>query len=517
MPIKRALLSVYDKGGIIDFARGLVDLKIELAASGGTASSLMDAGIEVREVSSLTGFPEILGGRVKTLHPAIHGGILAERGDKPQEEELKKHGIEHIDMVVCNLYPFAEVVAGGCEMAEAMENVDIGGPAMIRAAAKNHKDVLVVTDPNQYDDVLKEIAENGDVSAETRLEFARRAFKLTTLYDSGIYKFLQGSKKDMELPRTLWLVFDKIRDLRYGENPHQRGAFYREEISSDNSMAAAKQIQGKELSFNNIMDMDAATSIVSEFAKPACVIVKHANPSGVALGQSAVDAYRRAHLADPLSAFGGIIGLNRKVDAETAEEIVSTFVECLIAPSYDGAALERLKKKKNLRVLELASLEEKREWRGLDFKRVKGGLLVQDADEDEGDTEAWEIVTHRKPKEKEMEAARFAWKVARHVKSNSVVLSTHDRTIGIGAGQMSRVDSAELALKKARGTGAYTIGTAMASDGFIPFADSVEIAAKAGATVIIQPGGSIRDREVIDACNENDIAMIFTKRRHFRH
>lgn len=517
MTIKRALLSVYDKTGIADFARGLTDLNVELIASGGTASCLGDAGVEVVEVSSLTGFPEILGGRVKTLHPVIHGGILAVRDDPSQEKELSANQISPIDMVVCNLYPFPEVVAGGCGMKEAMENVDIGGPAMIRAAAKNHEGVLVVTDPNQYDDVLKEITGDGDVSDEMRLEFARRAFRLASVYDSAIYKYLQGSKKDMEFPRTLWLVFEKVKDLRYGENPHQRGAFYREEFSSEYSLASAKQIQGKELSFNNIMDMDAAVAIVSEFDRPACAVVKHANPCGVAFGESAVDAYRRAHLTDPVSAFGGIISLNRKVDAEAAEEIAGTFVECLIAPSYDGAALEKLKKRKNLRVMELPSLGGRSASRSLDFKRIKGGFLVQDADDDEDNARAWEIVTHRKPDEKEMEAATFAWKVVRHVKSNSIVFGTQDRTIGIGAGQMSRVDSAELALKKARGVGSYTVGTAMASDGFIPFADSVEVAAKAGATVIIQPGGSIRDRDVIDACNRNDIAMIFTKRRHFRH
>ncbi len=517
MPIRRALLSVYDKAGIIDFAKGLHDLGIELLASGGTAAALTEAGIEAKEVASLTGFPEILGGRVKTLHPVVHGGILAKRDDPAQKEELETNSILPIDMVVCNLYPFMEVVGGGCGMDEAMANVDIGGPAMIRAAAKNHEYVVVVTDPNQYGDVLEEIARNGDISGEMRLEYARRAFRLTAAYDSAVHKFLQGSKKDMELPRTLWLVLEKVSDLRYGENPHQRGAFYREENLLETSVAAATQLQGKELSFNNIMDLDAVVSIVSGFDHPACAIVKHANPCGVALGENAVDAYRRAHLADPVSAFGGIIGLNRRVDAEAAEEIVSTFVECLIAPSFDGAAVERLKKKRNLRVLELPGLGSRSHQRELDYKRVRGGLLVQDGDDGEDDPAGWEAVTHRKPKERELEAAKFGWKVVRHVKSNAVVLSTHDRTIGIGAGQMSRVDAAELAIRKARGVGAYTVGTALASDGFIPFADSVEIAARAGATIIIQPGGSIRDAEVIDACNENDIAMVFTRRRHFRH
>jgi phosphoribosylaminoimidazolecarboxamide formyltransferase/IMP cyclohydrolase len=509
LPIERALLSVYDKGGIVDFARGLVDLKVEILASGGTARALKEAGVQVKDVSSVTGFPEILGGRVKTLHPVIHAGILAKRDDPAQKEELKSNNILPIDMVVCNLYPFMEVVARGSGMDEAMANVDIGGPAMIRAAAKNHEFVLVVTDPNQYGDVLREMAGHGDVTSEMRKEFARRAFRITAAYDSAIHKFLQGAKKDIELPRTLWLVFEKVKDLRYGENPHQRGAFYRE--------GGSFEIQGKELSFNNIMDLDAAMTIVSEFDTPACAIIKHSNPCGVALGGNPADAYRRAHLADPVSAFGGIIGLNRRVDAEAAEEMVSTFVECLIAPSYDGAALERFKKKKNLRVMELPSLESGRSQVGLDYKRVKGGLLVQDADDEEEDSGTWEVVTHRQPKEKELEAAKFGWKIVRHVRSNAVVLTTNDRTIGVGAGQMSRVDSTEMALKKARGVGAYTVGTAMASDGFIPFADSVEIAAKAGATVVIQPGGSIRDSEVIAACNENDIAMIFTKRRHFKH
>ena len=517
MAIKRALLSVYDKGGIVDFARGLADLKVEILASGGTASVLKEAGVEVKDVSSITGFPEILGGRVKTLHPVIHGGILAKRDDPAQKEELESKHILPIDMIVCNLYPFMEVVARGSGMEEAMANVDVGGPAMMRAAAKNHEYVLVVTDPNQYDDVLREMAGHGDVTKEMRKEFARRAFQTTAAYDSGIHKFLQGAKKEIELPRTLWLVFEKLKDLRYGENPHQRGAFYREGGSFESSLATARQIQGKELSFNNIMDLDAAMAIVSEFGMPACAIIKHSNPCGVALGDHPAEAYSRAHLADPVSAFGGIIGLNRKVDAEAAEEMVSTFVECLIAPSYEGAALERFKKKKNLRVMELPSLGSGRIQTGLDYKRVKGGLLVQDTDDEEEDSAAWEVVTHRQPKEKELEAAKFGWKIVRHVRSNAVVLTTHDRTIGIGAGQMSRVDSTEMALKKARGVGAYTVGTAMASDGFIPFADSVEIAAKAGATVIIQPGGSIRDSEVIAACNENDIAMIFTKRRHFKH
>lgn len=521
--VKRCLISVSDKSGVVDFARALAGAGVEVISTGGTAELLRGSGVQVGLVSELTGFPEILSGRVKTLHPKVFGGILARRDDE-HLKEIEEQGINPIDMVVCNLYPFEEVVSkGGVALEEALEEIDIGGPSLLRAAAKNHPRVVAVSDPAQYEDVLRELEENdGCVSDDLRHKLACSAFELTSRYDQKISRYLADCEssppgEEAHFPSSISLNYAKAKELRYGENPHQKSALYREPGSKELSVVDAQQLHGKALSFNNILDLDSALSLILEFDTPACCIMKHLNPCGVGVGESIADAYRRAHLADPVSAFGGIVGLNRLVDSETAEEIVSTFIEAVVAAGYAPEAIERFKKRKNLRVMVLPGVDRGCQESGWDVRKVRGGLLIQEPDTSLTGPSSWEVVTDREPTEKEAEALLFAWKVVKHVKSNGICLATKERTIGIGAGQMSRVDSVELAIKKAQGVGAYTGGTAMASDGFFPFRDSIDLANEAGVTAVIQPGGSIRDQEVIGACNEQNMAMVFSKERHFRH
>ncbi|MBI4618716.1 MAG: bifunctional phosphoribosylaminoimidazolecarboxamide formyltransferase/IMP cyclohydrolase [Desulfobacterales bacterium] len=517
--IKRALISVSDKEGIGQFAIGLNALGVEILSTGGTASLLKEKGMPIISVSDYTGFPEMLDGRVKTLHPKIHGGLLGQRNKKEHLDKMKEYGIKPIDMVIVNLYPFEETIAKeGCALSKAIENIDIGGPTMLRSAAKNYTDVTVIVDPGDYEKVLKEMKENdGFISLDTNFQLAKKVFQLTARYDGAISNYLgslDNKEKRHGFPETLTLQFKRSQGLRYGENPHQEAAFYTERIINEPCVSNASQLQGKELSFNNILDLDAALETVKEFQEIAAVIIKHTNPCGVATSEkSLVDAYCKARDCDPTSAFGGIVGLNRKVDTKTAAEIVSTFVEAIIAPGYDEDALEILKEKKDLRVLLVPTMEGYLQ-EGYDLKKVGGGLLVQDRDLGMVDFKSLKVVTKRSPTEDELKAMRFAWKVCKHVKSNAVVYSTSDQVVGIGAGQMSRVDSSRIAVMKAN---LPTEGTVLASDAMFPFRDGVDAAAKAGVTAIIQPGGSIRDEEIIQAANEHNIAMVFTVMRHFRH
>ncbi|EOI3549357.1 bifunctional phosphoribosylaminoimidazolecarboxamide formyltransferase/IMP cyclohydrolase [Cronobacter dublinensis] len=524
-PVRRALLSVSDKAGIVDFARALSARGVELLSTGGTASLLAQAGLPVTEVSDYTGFPEMMDGRVKTLHPKVHGGILGRRGQ--DDDIMAQHAISPIDMVVVNLYPFAQTVArDGCTLEDAVENIDIGGPTMVRSAAKNHKDVAIVVKSSDYSAIINELdANNGSLTFDTRFDLAIKAFEHTAAYDSMIANYFgslvpayhgETTAPSGRFPRTLNLNFIKKQDMRYGENSHQHAAFYIEEEIKEASVATAQQVQGKALSYNNIADTDAALECVKEFSEPACVIVKHANPCGVAVSDSALEAYNRAYQTDPTSAFGGIIAFNRELDAETAQAIISRqFVEVIIAPSASEEALKITAAKQNVRVLVCG------EWHarvpGLDFKRVNGGLLVQDRDlgmVTEGDLR---VVTKRQPTEQELRDALFCWKVAKFVKSNAIVYARENMTVGIGAGQMSRVYSAKIAGIKAGDEGLEVKGSSMASDAFFPFRDGIDAAAAVGITCVIQPGGSIRDDEVIAAADEHGIAMIFTDMRHFRH
>jgi len=529
-PIRRALLSVSDKTGIVEFAQGLAERGVELLSTGGTAKLLADAGLSVMEVSDYTGFPEMMDGRVKTLHPKVHGGILGRRGT--DDRIMSAHNIQPIDMVVVNLYPFAQTVArSDCTLEDAVENIDIGGPTMVRSAAKNHKNVTIVVDNNDYSFVLAEMDQHQkSLTLQTRFNLAIKAFEHTAAYDGMIANYFGTLVPDYSgtsnepaghFPRTLNLQYIKKQNMRYGENSHQQAAFYVEEAyltknSKEASVATAKQLQGKALSYNNIADTDAALECVKEFDQPACVIVKHANPCGVAIGESILDAYDRAYKTDPTSAFGGIIAFNQPLDSKTAEAIISRqFVEVIIAPSIMSDALNVLSTKQNIRVLACGQWQQRIP--ALDFKRVNGGLLVQDRDLGMVTADQLHIVTSRQPSEKELKDALFCWKVAKFVKSNAIVYARDNMTIGIGAGQMSRVYSAKIAGIKAQDEGLEIKGAVMASDAFFPFRDSVDAAAQAGITCIIQPGGSIRDNEVIAAANEHNIAMIFTDMRHFRH
>ena len=525
-PIRRALLSVSDKTGIIEFAKALSVRNIELLSTGGTAKLLIDNHIPVTEVADYTGFPEMMDGRVKTLHPKIHGGILGRR--EIDDEVMKQHQIAPIDMVVVNLYPFAKTVADPkCSLKDAIENIDIGGPTMVRSAAKNNKDVAIVVDCRDYSTIIDMLDKQQNcLSFKYRFSLAIKAFEHTAQYDGMIANYFgklvppyygDRDKPAGEFPRTLNLQFIKKQDMRYGENSHQQAAFYVEEHLEQGSIATAKQVQGKELSYNNIADTDAALECVKSFAEPACVIVKHANPCGVAVSDNILNAYLNAFKTDPTSAFGGIIAFNRPLDAKTAQTIVDKqFVEVIIAPSVDQDALEITQTKKNVRVLECG------QWSGsavasLDFKRVNGGLLVQDRDLGMVTQEQLTVVTKRQPTEKELTDALFCWKVAKFVKSNAIVYAKDNMTIGIGAGQMSRVYSAKIAGIKAQDENLEVAGSVVASDAFFPFRDGVDAAAAVGVTCVIQPGGSIRDDEVIQAANEHNIAMIFTNMRHFRH
>jgi len=513
--IQRALVSVSKKDGLIDFVKGLSEMGVEILSTGGTAKLLKDNNIPVIQVSDYTGFPEIMDGRVKTLHPLIHGGLLGRRDNEKHLEEMKKHGIKPIDMVVVNLYPFEDTISKeGVKLDEAIENIDIGGPSMLRSSAKNFQDVAVVVNSDDYEDILAEMEENdGAISYDTKMKLSVKAFKHTARYDSLISKYLESKVEGEGFPSILNLQFEKITDLRYGENPHQKAAFYENIGLNKGTLSKAKQLHGKELSYNNILDLNAALELVREFDETAAVIIKHTNPCGVAIGNNLVSAYREARETDPLSAFGGIIGFNKNVDEETAKEIASTFIEAVIAPDYDESALAILKEKKNIRLLKLSNFKEKTE-KEYDLRNVSGGLLLQDKDSVTLNEDNLKVVTNRQPTEKEWSAMRFAWKVAKHVKSNAIIYATENETVGIGAGQMSRVDSSKLAAMKANKP---IQGTAMASDAFFPFRDSVDEAAKVGGTAIIQPGGSVKDEEVIAAANEHNIAMVFTGIRHFKH
>jgi len=518
--ITRALISVSDKTGIAEFAQQLHDqFGIEILSTGGTAKLLAEKGIPVVEVSSYTGFPEMMDGRVKTLHPKIHGGLLGRRGR--DEAVMAEHDIPPIDMVVVNLYPFEQTITRpDCDLATAIENIDIGGPTMLRAAAKNHTAVTVVVDANDYARVLEEMTKHsGAVSDATRFDLAVKTFEHTARYDGAIANYLgtiQADGSKVTFPRTFNSQFHKAQEMRYGENPHQNAAFYIEANQVEASVATARQLQGKELSFNNIGDTDAALECVKQYYEaPACVIVKHANPCGVAIGNNLLDAYNRAYSTDPESAFGGIIAFNQELDAKTAEAIVERqFVEVIIAPKVSSAALEVVSTKKNVRVLECGEWSKEAN-RRLDFKRVNGGLLVQDADLQL--FQELQVVTQRAPTEQEMTDLLFTWKVAKYVKSNAIVYGKESMTIGVGAGQMSRVNSARIAGIKAEHAGLEVKGSVMASDAFFPFRDGLDQAAENGITAVIQPGGSMRDDEVIAAANEHNIAMVFTGMRHFRH
>ena len=517
--IQRALISVSDKTGVIEFARELQKRGIEILSTGGTAKAMRDAGLVVKDVSEHTGFPEMLDGRVKTLHPKIHGGILAVRSNPEHLAQLEAQGIGGIDLVAVNLYPFEATVAKkDSTLEEAIENIDIGGPTMLRSSAKNYPDVTVVVDPSDYEPVLSELKAKGEISLETNFRLAKKVFQHTARYDGAISNYLgqiEKGKKVYEFPETFTLQVKKAQELRYGENPHQRAAFYREYLLPEPSVSNAVQIQGKELSFNNILDVDSAFETVKEFEEAATVIIKHNNPCGAAISsKNLADAYRKARDCDPVSAFGGVVGFNRVVDKETAKEMAEIFLEVIIAPGFDPEALEILKTKKDLRILKTPPLTGSYQRTGSDLRKVVGGLLVQDRDLGKVPMDQWKVVTKRKPTEEERRAMAFGWKVAKHVKSNAIILVREDRTIGIGAGQMSRVDSTRLAVMKAKSS---TKGTVLASDAMFPFRDGVDTGAEAGASAIIQPGGSIRDDEVIAAADEYNIAMVFTGMRHFRH
>lgn len=524
-PVRRALLSVSDKTGIIEFAQALSARGIEILSTGGTARLLAEKGLPVTEVADYTGFPEMMDGRVKTLHPKIHGGILGRRGQ--DDEIMAQHAIAPIDMVVVNLYPFAQTVAHeGCSLEDAIENIDIGGPTMVRSAAKNHQDVAIIVKSSDYEAIIKEMdANEGSLTFATRFNLAIKAFEHTAAYDGMIANYFgclvppyHGDTQQISgrFPRTLNLSFIKKQDMRYGENSHQQAAFYIEENVKEASVATAQQLQGKALSYNNIADTDAALECVKAFSEPACVIVKHANPCGVAVGHSLNDAYEKAWKTDPTSAFGGIIAFNRELDAATAQAIISRqFVEVIIAPEISKGALEIIATKHNVRVLACGTWSQRLP--GLDFKRVNGGLLVQDRDLGMVTADEIEVVSQRQPTEQELRDALFCWNVAKFVKSNAIVYAKGGMTIGIGAGQMSRVYSARIASMKANDENLEVQGSAMASDAFFPFRDGIDAAAAAGVSCVIQPGGSIRDEEVIAAANEHGMAMIFTGMRHFRH
>ncbi len=515
--IKRALISVSDKTGIVDFARELASRGVEILSTGGTARLLGENGVQVIEVSDYTGFPEMMDGRVKTLHPKIHGGILGRRGT--DDRVMAEHDIPPLDLVVVNLYPFEATVARpDCDTPTAIENIDIGGPTLLRAAAKNYAAVTVVVDSADYSVVLGELAGNGEISEALRFNLAVKAFEHTARYDGAIANYLGRQLPDgQEFPRTLSLQFRKAQSMRYGENPHQKAAFYLEHDPAEVSVAGATQLQGKELSYNNVADADAALECVKGFQEgPACVIVKHANPCGVALGDNIREAYDRAFQTDPTSAFGGIIAFNRPLDADTARLIVDRqFVEVIIAPSIEDPAREVLQAKPNIRVLACGQWVEAKP--GLDFKRVNGGLLVQDRDLGMVAAEDLRVVTKRSPTDQEFKDLLFAWKVVKFVKSNAIVYCRDGMTIGVGAGQMSRVYSARIAGIKAADENLEVRGSVMASDAFFPFRDGIDSAAQAGISAVIEPGGSMRDEEVIAAADEHGMAMLFTGMRHFRH
>ncbi len=518
--IKRAVISVYDKEGADLFAGGLAEFGIEILSTGGTAAALVRAGIAVTDISAYTGFPEILGGRVKTLHPKIHGGLLGMRDDDTHAGEMTENGIPPIDMLVVNFYPFEDVTRKEkTGLAEAVENIDIGGPAMVRAAAKNYRFVTVVTDPADYRSVLSELRENrGKISSETNFRLSVKAFSRISGYDAAISNYLGSAEKDgarNPLSSSFTLHLRKKSDFRYGENPHQKGAFYTERDAEGSCcIANAKKLQGRELSLNNIYDADSAFELAREFERTACVIVKHNNPCGAALGRTPAEAFSRAKSCDPESAYGGIVAFNREVDEAAAVETAGMFVEVLAAPGFSEKALSVLSKRKNLRVLDTGGMEIG-DAGAYDIKKITGGALVQQSDRGSDDEfSEYAVPTKRKPSDRELSDLRFAWKVCRHTKSNAIVYVRDEMTVGIGAGQMSRIDSVQIATRKAR---TRARGAVMASDAFFPFRDGLDEAAKAGITAVAQPGGSVRDEEVVAAADEHSIAMVFTGKRHFRH
>lgn len=515
---RRALLSVTDKTGLTEFAQGLVGLDFEILSTGGTSKHLQDAGIAVTDVSAVTNFPEILGGRVKTLNPLIHGGILGRPGLESDAAEMAEHNIQPIEIVCCNLYPFEETIAKpDVTLADAVEKTDIGGPCMVRAAAKNHRYVLPVTDPQQYPLVI-EALQGGDVSDEFRVSLAAAAFRRTAAYDSAIATYYT-SQCDSSDGASLTLSFDHASSLRYGENPHQWAQFYVEPTAGRTTLAAAEQLHGKELSYNNLIDLDAALQIVREFDEPASVVIKHTNPCGCAIAESLETAFLNAYAGDPVSAFGSILGFNRPLDVATAERLCEPdrFIEAIIAPGYDDAAIELLrtkpKWKNNVRLLALPALRDDAE-ASVDYRRITGGLLAQERDDRPEQPDTWKVVTERQPTDAEAAELAFAWRVCKHVKSNAILFAKDRSVVGVGAGQMSRLDSSFIAAHKA---GDRAQGAVVASDAFFPFRDGVDEAAKSGVTAVIQPGGSRNDDQVIEACNEHGLAMIFTSRRHFRH
>lgn len=512
MAIKRALVSVSNKEGIVPFVKGLVDKGIEVISTGGTSKMLEENGVKVIGISEVTGFPEILDGRVKTLHPNIHGGLLAIRNNEEHQKALAEHQITPIDLVVVNLYPFKQTIEKqDVTYEDAIENIDIGGPTMLRSAAKNHQDVTVVVDPSDYNVLLDMIERDGDVSIEKKRQLAAKVFRHTAAYDALISEYLTKQAGE-ENPESLTVTFEKVQDLRYGENPHQKAAFYKKPIDVSSSIASAEQLHGKELSYNNINDADAALAIVKEFDKPAVVAIKHMNPCGVGVGESVEAAYTKAYDADPVSIFGGIIAANREIDRETALKMKEIFLEIIIAPSFSEEAISILTEKKNLRLLKVEITNNSKAERKL--TSIHGGLLVQDEDTFGYDDANISIPTKREPTEKEWEDLKLAWKVVKHIKSNAILLAKDDMTIGVGAGQMNRVGAAKIAFEQA---GDKAQGAALASDAFFPMDDTVEAAAKAGITTIIQPGGSIRDEDSIKKCDEYGIAMVFTGVRHFKH
>lgn len=515
MAIKRALVSVSDKTGIVEFCRGLAELGVEVISTGGTKSLLANEGVPVIGISDVTGFPEILDGRVKTLHPAVHSGLLAIRDSAEHQNQMKELGLDYIDLVVVNLYPFQETIAKpNVTYEDAIENIDIGGPTMLRSAAKNHAFVSVVVDAADYNTVLEEIKADGDTTLATRKTLAAKVFRHTASYDALISDYLSGVNGD-PLPERYTVTYEKIQDLRYGENPHQKAAFYRKPLAANDTLTNAKQLHGKELSYNNINDANAALQMVKEFTEPAVVAVKHMNPCGVGVGGSVLEAYKKAYDADPVSIFGGIVAANRIIDEDTANLLKNIFLEIIIAPGFTEGALAILTQKKNIRLLELGNLQA-----GVDRQSqfvvtsIDGGMIVQENDIHSIQEADLKVVTDRQPTEEELKQLLFGWKIVKHVKSNAILLAKNNMTIGIGAGQMNRVGAAKIAIEQA---GAEAAGSVMASDAFFPMGDTVEAAAKAGITAIIQPGGSIKDEESIAMANQHGIAMVFTGVRHFKH
>lgn len=513
--IKRVLISVSDKTGVEALAGRLHDMGVEIISTGGTAKALEKAGIPVTNVSDVTGFPECLDGRVKTLDPHIHAGILAMRDNPQHMEQLNKLGIKPIDMVVINLYPFRRTIAKpDVTLAEAIENIDIGGPTMLRAAAKNYQDVAVLTDPADYESVLAEIEQTGDVSRETKFRLAAKVFQLTAHYDAMIAQYLKQQRGDASFEPVFTMTFEKAQDMRYGENPHQHAVFYREIGDNTGTLAAAKQLHGKELSFNNINDANGALMLLKEFTEPTVVAAKHANPCGVATANTIHEAYVKAYEADPVSIFGGIVAANREIDEATAQEINKTFIEIVMAPSYTPGALKVLESKKNIRILAIDDISKPLPADALDMKKVAGGLLVQTIDDQLLNDEDLKVVTKAKPTAQQMEDLIFAWKVVKYTKSNGIAIAKDKQSLGIGPGQVNRIWAVEHAITR---SGDKVRGAVLASDAFFPFSDCVEAAGKAGIAAIIQPGGSIRDQESIDMADKYGIAMVFTGMRHFRH